>query len=92
MTGSHNSETKSEKDRAARQKSLRGAAATVIVLLVIVIGFVFFSQAAFLDFRLSVLLKLGAGVLATILLAAGLMAAAFYSDDSGHDEDASNKF
>lgn len=56
------------------------AVAGVIILLVLF-------PAQFMEFRLSVLLKLGAGVLATILLGAGLMAVSFYSNASGHDDD-----
>jgi hypothetical protein len=59
---------------------------SVGLLMAAVVLFVLFVPAGFLEFRLSVLLKLGAGVLATILLAAGLMAASFYSDASGHDD------
>lgn len=61
---------------------------TVGILVALVVLAVVLVDAQFLDMRLSVLLKLGAGVLATILLAAGLMAAVFYSDTSGHDDDA----
>ena len=72
----------------ARDKAKRMIIGTVLVLVLIVALFVIFVPADFLQFRLSVLLTLGAGVLGTILLAAGLMAASFYSDDSGHDDDA----
>lgn len=72
-----------------RRKAVRMMAWTVALLVGFVVLFVIFVPAGFLEFRLSVLLKLGAGVLATILLAAGLMAASFYSDSSGHDDDSS---
>lgn len=71
----------------ARKKALRMVALTTGILLAIVVVFVVVAPPQFMEMRLSVLLKLGAGVLATILLAAGLMAAAFYSDASGHDDE-----
>jgi preprotein translocase subunit SecF len=83
--------SETSQDRA-RGRAKKAALVTVTILLLIVAAFVLFSNATFLEFRLSVLLKLGAGVVATILLAAGLMAAVFYSDDSGHDDDVSNRF
>ncbi|MEM9810085.1 MAG: hypothetical protein AAF788_02565 [Pseudomonadota bacterium] len=60
---------------------------TVGILFAVIVAFVLLSSSSFLEFRLSVLLKLGAGVVGTIILAAGLMAASFYSDDSGFDDD-----
>lgn len=80
--------TESDPRAAAQRKARTMMLWTVGVLVAIVVVFVVFSQALFLEFRLSVLLKLGAGVLGTILLSAGLMAAAFYSDASGHDDNA----
>lgn len=78
-----------DRSALAKRKAFRMAGWTVGVLLAVVVGIYFLVPAQFLsDMRLSVLLKLGAGLLATILLAAGLMAAAFYSDASGHDDDA----
>lgn len=77
-----------ERRRGALRKALRMVAWTVGLLVAFVVLAVLFVPAQFLEFRLSVLLKLGAGVLGTILLAAGLMAASFYSDESGHDDDA----
>lgn len=60
--------------------------ATAIPVALVVI-FVLLVPAGFLELRLSVLLKLGAGVIAMIVLAAGLMAASFYSDASGMDDE-----
>ncbi|MEO1040899.1 MAG: hypothetical protein AAFX52_01285 [Pseudomonadota bacterium] len=82
------STTKNDPRAAAKRKAKTMIYWTVGVLVALVLLFVIFSQSLFLEFRLSVLLKLGAGVLGTILLSAGLMAAAFYSDASGHDDDA----
>ncbi|MEM7740211.1 MAG: hypothetical protein AAF225_05370 [Pseudomonadota bacterium] len=80
--------TETDPREAAKRKAKTMIVWTVGVLTAVVVLFVVFSQSLFLEFRLSVLLKLGAGVLGTILLSAGLMAAAFYSDASGHDDDA----
>ncbi|WP_173200449.1 hypothetical protein [Parvularcula mediterranea] len=75
-------------EKSARGRALRMMGWTIGVLVLVVVLAVLFVPAQFLEMRLSVLLKLGAGVLATIVLAAGLMATAFYSDASGHDDDA----
>ena len=72
---------------AAKVKVKRLMIWATAVPVALVTLFVLFVPADFLEMRLSVLLKLGAGVLATILLAAGLMAASFYSDASGIDDE-----
>lgn len=73
--------------RARRQarKTLALAIGLPLGVIALVIAL---TSPAFLEMRLSVLLKLAAGVIATVVLAAGLMAASFYSDASGHDDDA----
>ena len=60
---------------------------TVSVLVVVMVLAVVILPSQFMEMRWTVLLKLGAGVVGTILLSAGLMAASFYSDASGHDDD-----
>jgi len=72
----------------AKRKAFRMVRWTVGILLGIVAVFVMLVPAGFLDLSIWNLLKLLAGVVATVVLAAGLMAASFYSDASGHDDDA----
>ncbi|MEM9838836.1 MAG: hypothetical protein AAF830_06720 [Pseudomonadota bacterium] len=86
------SEDHDEKRRAAAKVKVRRLMiwATAIPLGLVIL-FVLFVPADFLELRLSVLLKLGAGVVATIVLAAGLMAASFYSDASGMDDETADE-
>lgn len=77
-----------ERAEQAKRKAFRMLRWTVGILATIVVLFVALVPAGFLDLSLWNLLKLGAGVLATILLSAALMAASFYSDASGHDDEA----
>ena len=70
----------------ARAKAYRTVAWAIGIPVTAVAAFVLFVPLGFMEFRLSVLLKLGAGIFATIVLAAGLMAASFYSDASGMDD------
>ncbi|MEM1379786.1 MAG: hypothetical protein AAGH41_04085 [Pseudomonadota bacterium] len=80
--------SRDEKAAAAKAKAKRMLAWAVGVPVALVLLFVALVPAGFLELRLSVLLKLAAGVIATIVLAAGLMAASFYSDASGMDDEA----
>jgi hypothetical protein len=59
---------------------------TIGVVVLVLVAVIIFAPPDFLEFRWSVLLKLGIGVLATIILAALLMAASFYSARTGHDD------
>jgi preprotein translocase subunit SecF len=63
---------------------------TVAVVLIAIVAVVVFAPPAFMEFRLSVLIKLGVGVVATVVLAALLMAASFYSNRTGHDDEPSS--
>ena len=72
---------------AALRKARKMMVWTVSVLVVVMVLAVVILPSQFMEMRWTVLLKLGAGVIGTILLSAGLMAASFYSDASGHDDD-----
>lgn len=76
----------SPQENAALLKARRMIVWTVAILVVFMIAAVVILPSQFMEMRWTVLLKLAAGVVGTILLAAGLMAASFYSDASGHDD------
>ncbi|NRA29557.1 MAG: hypothetical protein HRU11_04780 [Parvularculaceae bacterium] len=88
MTDEPSAPATDQRAETAKRKAFRMVGWTVGILVAIVVLFVALVPAGFLDLSIWNLLKLGAGVLATILLSAGLMAASFYSDASGHDDDA----
>ncbi|WP_031554816.1 hypothetical protein [Parvularcula oceani] len=86
-----NDEIMDERDahrRSSRKAAWRMAAITAILLLGMVALFPVFVDQDWFDFRPRILILLTVGVVATILMAAGLMAAAFHSDRSGHDDEA----
>jgi uncharacterized protein YacL len=91
----HQTEPQGEKppltdDELHRRGAMRSARNMVLwtvgLVLAVLIAVVVFAPPEFMQFRLSVLLKLGAGVVATVILAALLMAASFYSARTGHDD------
>ncbi|MCQ8184135.1 hypothetical protein [Parvularcula maris] len=79
----------SDERRDAFRKARAMVVWTVAVVLAAITAVVVFAPPAFMEFRLSVLLKLGAGVVATVVLASVLMAASFYSNRTGHDDEPS---
>ena len=80
-------DARSAQKARALQKARRMVVWTVGSLVIFMIVALVVMPSQFMEMRWSVLLKLAAGVLGTILLSAGLMAASFYSDESGHDDD-----